>query len=409
MPHSLLHHWWSTVLGNRVRLSLINWGWLVVLASLGLSVLGLYAIDVGERSAVHEGAVWAGLGPTVIKQLVYLAAGVLAAVMVALPHYRLIGLLSWPAMLGVLALLVFLLIPVVPESIVTPRNGTRGWINLGVADFQPSELAKVGFVLVCARYLRFRKNHRTFVGLLPPALIAFVPMSLIMLQPDLGTALLFIPPLFAMLLAAGARIKHLTLVVLLAMLAAPASYPLLKPYQKARIMGLVQQVQGDTQSAADSNYQSYTAQTLMGAGGAAGQPDERARALIRFNRLPERHNDMIISVVVHRFGLMGGLEAMGLYVLWIGGALLTAATTKDPFGRLIAVGLAVFIAGQTIVNIGMNVGVLPIVGVPLPFVSAGGSSMLSVWLMTGLLVSVGMRRPRPPFRPSFEYADADDF
>src|SRR4051812_22236734 len=161
------------------------------------------------------------------------------AVVIALPHYRWLGYASWFFLAVSVALLLFLLLPFVPSSIVRPRNGARSWIDLGPIDFQPSEVAKIAYVLVIAWYLRFRKNHRTLVGLIPPAIITFIPVALITLQPELGTGLLFIPVLFGILVAAGAKLKHLAVIVLIATMAAPAAYPLLMPHQKSRIRGLL--------------------------------------------------------------------------------------------------------------------------------------------------------------------------
>jgi cell division protein FtsW (lipid II flippase) len=326
-----------------------------------------------------------------------------------LPHYRFIRLVAWPAMWVCLGLLVFLLIPQVPSWLVTPRNGARAWINLGPVDFQPAEVAKIAFIMVVANYLRYRKNHRTIVGLIPIGLIAFVPVTLIMLQPDLGMAILFVPTLFAMLVAAGAKLSHLSIVVVIAMCAAPAAYPLLKPHQKQRLLGLVHMMQESNVGADGINFQSLTARTLTGAGGVVGHPDAKARSLIKFNRLPERHNDMIYAVIVLRFGMVGGLAVLGLYLLWFAGALLTAAVCRDPFGRLVVVGCATIIAAQMFINVGMNIGIVPIIGLTLPFVSYGGSSMLTVWVMTGLVVNIAMRRPPRLARPSFEFdEDADE-
>lgn len=387
----------------RNSLRLVNASWLCVIAGVGLTLIGVYSIDVAQNVAGS-----ADLASEAWKQVVFATIGMLAATVIALPHYRLLSLLAWPAMIVVLGLLVFLLLPFVPTAIVTPRNGTRGWINLGVADFQPSELAKIAYVFVVARYLRFRTQHRQFFGLVIPGLLTIPPVALITLQPDLGTASLFIPSLFAILIAAGARLRHLAIIVLCAALAAPAAYPLLQPHQKVRIEGLVRQIQGDRSSAQDINFQSFAAQTLIGAGQVEGVSDPAARALVYYNRLPERHNDMIFSVVVNRFGLVGAIVVLTLYLTWIAGALLVAASCREPFGRLLAVGLTGFIAAQMVINIGMNIGLVPIIGITLPFLSYGGSSMLTVWLMTGLIANVAVHRPRPPYRDSFEYADDDE-
>jgi rod shape determining protein RodA len=235
--------------------------------------------------------------------------------------------------------------------------------------------------------------------------IAFVPAALITLQPDLGSALLFAPATFAMLLCAGARMKHLALVCAVALAAAPATYPLLKPHQKARIEGLVKLVSDPTAEANGINFQSVRAQTLAGAGGWSGVTDPKARALHKYNDLPERWNDMILAVVLTRFGFLGGLGVVGLYALWFLGAIVTAARSTDAFGRLVVVGFSAIMFAQTFINMGMVLGVLPIIGITLPFVSHGGTSLLSVWLMTGLIVSVAMRPPERLARPTFEFDD----
>lgn len=377
--------------------------WLVVVASLALSLLSVYSIDVAE--GLHSGS---ELGRSALKQLFFLGAGGAGAIIIALPHYRWLGYASW-AMLGIsVALLIFLLLPFVPSSIVRPRNGARSWIDLGPVDFQPSELAKIAYVLVIAWYMRFRKNHRNFAGLLPPAIITFIPVALITVQPELGTALLFVPVLGAILVAAGAKLKHLTVIVLIALMAAPATYPLLMPHQKSRIRGILLQMEGDSTEDQGSNMQSVTAQRLVGAGELAGAGDERARTLLHFNALPERHTDMIYAVICDRFGLLGGLGVMALYLLWITGAILTAGLCREPFGRLVVVGLTAFVAAQVVVNIGMNLGLVPIIGITLPFLSYGGSSMVTVWLMTGLIVSIAIRRPPMIMRRSFEFDGEDE-
>lgn len=376
--------------------------WLTVIASLSLCAIGIHCIDIGASptpSAITH------LGPLATRQVVFMGAGLLAAVAVCVPHYRFLGYASWVLFGLALAMLVFLLIPFVPTFIVRPRNGARSWIDLGVIDLQPSELAKIAWVVALAWYLRYKENHRTIRGLLPPALITGIPVGLILLQPDMGTALLFIPALFAILVAAGAKMKHLSLIVLLAALAAPAAYPLLMPHQKARIAGLFQQFSGDRSADQDINMQSVTAQRLAGAGGLTGLDQSASRVLIRYNALPERHNDMIFAVVMNRFGMVGGLAVLALYLLWAAGALWTAALCREPLGRLIPVGLTGFILAQAIINIGMNLGLLPIIGITLPFVSHGGSSMLASWLMTGLVFAVALRRPKVTMRRSFEWDD----
>lgn len=386
-------------------LAVLNPAWLCVIAAFALSLLGIYTIDLASGSAIDE--LGGGLSAVAWKQVVFLVVGLLAATVVALPHYKWLSLISLPAFIGCIALLVFLMIPFVPSSIVTPRNGARAWIDLGPIDLQPSELTKIAYVLVIAHYMRYRSSHRNLTGLVVPGLITAVPVALITLQPDLGTSSLFVPSLFAMLVAAGAKLRHLMLIVVSAGLAAPAVYPVLQPHQRTRIVALVRQYQGDTASARDINYQSYTAQNLIGAGGTAGLPREKAEALLTYNRLPERHNDTIFAVVVNRFGFLGGLVILGLTAAWVAGALAASGLCRTPQGRLICVGFAAFVATQMVVNVGMNIGLVPIIGITLPFVSYGGSSLLTVWIMTGLIMNVALHRDSKPYRRSFEYADGD--
>jgi cell division protein FtsW (lipid II flippase) len=373
-------------------LSVLNPAWLCVLAALALSLIGIATIDLASGGVSASGGGDAGLSAVAWKQVVFLLIGLIAATAVALPHYKWLSWVSLPAFAACIGLLVFLLVPFVPSSIVTARNGARAWIDLGPVDLQPSELTKIAFVLVIAHYMRYRSSHRELGGLVVPGLIAAVPVALITLQPDLGTSALFVPSLFAMLVAAGAKLRHLTLIVLAAALAAPAVYPVLKPHQKTRIVALIRQYQGDTASAQDINFQSYTAQNLIGAGGADGLAAERSRALVTFNRLPERHNDTIFAVVVNRHGFVGGVGLLLLTGLWVGAALAASAVCRTPQGRLICVGFAAFVATQMVVNVGMNIGLVPIIGITLPFVSYGGSSLLTVWLMTGLIMNVALHR-----------------
>ncbi len=320
-----------------------HFAWLTVLASVALSLVGVYAIDLATSLESKQGA-----SNLVGKQGGLHPRGMLAAAVVSFPHHRFVRMIAWPSMWLVLALLVFLLLPFVPQWLVTPRNGARAWINVGPIDFQPGEVAKIAVVLVLADYFRYRKNHRTILGLVPPALITFVPVALITPRagPRHGHPLR--PCLFAMLVAAGARLKHLASIVLIGILAGPAAYPMLKPHQKERIVGLINMVQGNPEGADDINYQSLTAVRLAGAGQLEGMPEEKSRAVIHFNHLPERHNDMIFAVIVNRFGMLGGLAVLGLYAVWFLGAFLTAATCKDPFGRLMVVGFAALIAAQDV-------------------------------------------------------------
>ena len=371
-----------------------NAGHVALLAALGLGVIGLEAIATAPTPE------W--MGNLAAKQAVYMAMGVVACFIVALPHYRLIGQMTYPLALLTAGMLIFLLIPGIPQSVVPVVNGASRWIDLQVALFQPSEAAKVAFILVLARYLRYRENYRTLRGLTFPLAIAFVPMGLIVVEPDLGTAMIFLPVLFAMLIAAGAKIKHLLMIITLGLALMPAMYPVLQPHQKERIVAIVAQFADSERYEQSIGFQGAKAVATTGSGQVIGYGAERAETIIDYNGLPESHNDMIFAVICARWGLFGGVAVLGLYMLLIGASLEVAGNNKDPFARLTVVGVVTVIFTQVFVNVGMTIGLLPITGMTLPLISYGGSSLLVNFMMIGLILNAAAHRPVMS-RPSFEF------
>ena len=364
---------------DRLRLRIATPAWGAVAAALGLSVLGISTIAL-TRSELAT------------RQGMFLAVGVAAALVAASVPPRAARVAGWFLLALALALLVFVLLPFVPRSIVTPRNGARAWINLGVSDFQPSELAKIAFILCLSQWLSLQGSPRSLRALLVPVALLLVPVGLIVLEPDLGSALLFFPTFLVMIVAAGARLRHVLPALALAAAIAPVGYfAVLKPYQRARIDAIVAQVKGDTRYEKDIGFQGWRAMRLVGAGGFAGHDAERARALVVHNALPEEHNDMIFAVVACRHGLVGGLATILAYALFAASAFATAMLARDGFAKLVACGIGGLVFAQACVNIGMTIGLLPITGVTLPFVSYGGSSLVACWVLAGLLVGIGIR------------------
>ena len=372
-----------------------TFAWLAIAGAVCLSIIGIAAI--GGTSEPFQAP----------RQGFWLIISLVVMLFLMLPHPRLIGLASY-TMLGLtIALLLVLIIPGVPGWLVPVRNNARCWINLHFMNLQPSELAKIAFVLSLAWYLRFRQNYRTLLGLLPPFAIMFVPVILILKEPDLGSALVFAPAMFFVLVAAGAKIKHmLSLVAIGAMFVAinvaviytlPEEFQLLKPYQQRRITQFVDQ----------EGYQQKMAMTLLGSGGVAGYGEDRSKVIVRYNHLPEDHNDMIFAVIVNRWGLLGGAATIGLYALVVVSFLIVAGQAKDPFARLTSVGFAGVIFWQASTNMAMTLGILPITGITLPFVSYGGSSLLATFMMVGLVANFATRPPQMLSRPSFEYDNPD--
>ena len=374
--------------------------WVAVGAAVVLSGVGILAIETARP-------VYA------LVQTRWLVISLMVAAVCVLPHPRWIAASVAPLVVVTIGLLVVVILPWMPRSIVPVRNGATCWVDLHLMMFQPSELAKIVFVLSLALYLRYRSSYRTLRGLLVPFVLMFVPVVLILKEPDLGTALIFLPAMFVMLVAAGARLTHLGALMGLAAAAValnvaviyvmPDSLQILKPHQRQRIVAMISRTQGDQRYADGIGYQQDKAMTLVGSGAWSGYGGLRSETIVRFNRLPESHNDMIFSVIVNRWGLLGGLGVVGLYLVLTVSLLMVAAGTRDPFARLATVGFGGVVFGQAAINIGMTVGVLPVTGITLPFVSYGGSSLAATYAMIGLVLNFASRRPVFVGRPSFEF------
>ncbi|MEI8196147.1 MAG: FtsW/RodA/SpoVE family cell cycle protein, partial [Phycisphaerae bacterium] len=323
-------------------------------------------------------------------QLRYIGLGVLAIILMLLVHYEWFGRLAYIFM-GIVTTLLALVL-------YTPAShGSSRWFPIGSFQLQPSEMAKIAFVLTVALFLRYRRNIRQTSGLIGPFLIMLVPCALVLKEPDLGTALLFPLVLYAMLIAAGARIYHLLLVALLALVMLPGAYFLLEPYQKTRIRSVyVQAFQHDNPAAMEQHrrtfgYQGHASKTAIAGGGLSGHGVQGAD-LIRRGLLPEAHTDFVYAVVGSQWGFLGSVGVILLYLAFLGAGMEIAASTKDPFGRLTAIGIVTLITFQGMINIAMTIGLGPVVGIALPFISYGGASMVTNMVAAGILLNISVRR-----------------
>ena len=375
--------------------------WLALLAGLALTLIGVEAIDTVRADRAR------------VQRSLNLPIALICMALVLVPGPRVLGRTAYAFFALSLGLLVFLLLPFVPRSVVPVINGARSWIDTPGMNFQPSEMTKVFFVLSLAWYFRYRKSHRSLWGLTFPFVLTLVPVMLILVQPDLGTALVFMPALFAVLVAAGAKLRHLfgllglgTLVVVAnigIILFAPADLQVLKDHQQRRVRSMIKLASGDTSDVKDDAFQQFVAMNLVSSGGLTGFGGERSKEILDGYRLPEAHNDMIFAVIVNRWGAVGGVATVGLYGLLVVGFLGVSAATRDPLGRLACVGFGAMILTQVTVNVGMTLGVLPITGITLPFISYGGSSLLFTFIMLGLVLNFASRRRGMMVRESFEF------
>ena len=376
--------------------------WWLVAASLGLVAVGVAAIQ-----AATEGPI--GSGPAA-RQLLWAGIALMAMILAAWPSYRLAETLAYVAF----ALSILVLVAVFWTE---PVNGAQRWLRLGPIGIQPSELAKLAFVAALARYLARREGSRRFGVVLLPILLAAVPMALILKQPDLGTALLLAPVLLIMLFCAGVRTSHLAVIILAVVAAAalwvgiiyvqvfivtshpgvaaagtigmetsPAQWSRLRhfglsPTQWSRISAFLEQRDTGPKPQGEG-YQLYQSKLMVALGGVFGSDD------FADIHLPFDHTDFIFSVVAGRWGLVGASAVLlfFLVVLWRG--LRVAVRVREPFGRLCAVGLVAMLAGQGFINMAMTIGLAPITGVTLPFLSYGGSSLLTSFIAVGVLLNI---------------------
>jgi len=380
-----------------------NWPILVSVAVL--TTIGCISIAAIPNTLRHN--------EIVHNQLVFVCIGIVGLVAMQWVNYARVARWSWGFYIVSLLLVIYTVIPGMPRSgfgSVPIINGAHAWIDLKLLHLEPAELMKLAFCMVMARYLRFRSNYRTLMGLAPPFLLALVPFMLILLQPALGMALLFLPTLFAMLFAAGAKVKHLLGVVLMGFMLLPVVWlsgtnvpffkhlpSLLMPYQRVRIMAMVN---ANPSNAIVADYQRQRALTALGSGGFAGKGAGHIPVGVK---VPEVHTDMIIALIGEQFGLIGVSIVLAAYLVLLAAGIEIAAATKEPFGRLLAVGIVAMLTAQTFLNLLVCLRLAPVTGITLPFVSFGGSSLLASFLAAGLLLNIGQNRPLVIARSSFEF------
>lgn len=362
------------------------------------------------------------------KQLVYAAGGLMAFWAVNLIDYRKWGQYSFWIYTGVLLLLALLLLDKIFDMPFIPYiNGSRRWIRLGTAthyiQIQPSEFCKISYILALAWYMRYRDNYRTLVGLGGPFALTLLAMGLILLEPDLGTTLLLMPMLFAMLFVGGARVRHLLLFIGLAVLVSPLLWTMLHDYQKMRIScvllqndkifkmasehpNLAQILVGSPQRLRDwkrnEGYHLLHSKQAVASAGLTGYGTGQG-PYCDYEYLPERHNDFIFALIAHQWGFWGGVVVMLLYAILFACGVEIAWLNTDPFARLAAVGIVAMFAVQVFVNVSMTLGLMPITGLTLPFVSYGGSSLLVNCAALGLLNNIGRFRPFSVAGKPFEH------
>jgi rod shape determining protein RodA len=356
------------------RRLLANVDWLLLAAAAGVLAFG--ALTLGSLTLTRAG------GGLVLRQLLWDGIGVGVLIVVASLDYRTL-IRAAPVLYGA-GLLALLLVFALGRSV----SGARRWIPVGPLSVQPSELFKFAFVLMVVWVLTWRLAQPIGPATVGLAALVFVPpFVLIVKQPDLGTALVLLPVLILLLVGAGIRLRLLGGIALAGLSALPMIWFALKEYQRERLLVYLDPVRDPLGTA----YNVIQAKIAIGSGQFLGKGIAGATQS-RLAFLPERHTDFIFAVFAEMWGFVGCLVLILLYAVIVTRGFEIAAIAREPLGRLAAIGATALLAAETLINLGMVTGLLPIVGIPLPMMSYGGSSMVVSMTALGLLLSVRMRQ-----------------
>jgi rod shape determining protein RodA len=317
------------------------------------------------------------------KQLVWFGVGLVAMVVAFLFNYKLLD--RWAPTIYIICILLLVAVLFMGKY----AGGSKRWLILGPVSIQPSELVKLSVILILARYFSKDAYTRGFTlrELIRPAFFIMIPFVLIVRQPDLGTAMLVM--LIAGSITLFVKIERRSLIALImsGVVLVPLVWFVLKPYQQQRILVFL----NPDNDPLRAGYHIIQSKIAIGSGMLTGKGYLKGtQNALSF--LPEEHTDFIFSVLAEEWGFIGSLVLVVLFLIFIFWGLNVAIACREPFGTIVAVGVTAMIFWQTIINIGMAMGLMPVVGVPLPFISYGGSSVLTTAIGIGLLMNVSMRR-----------------
>lgn len=354
-----------------------NFDWIFLALALllaGLGVLNLYSASLGSQSSGMD---------IYLKQIYWLGLGLIFMVIILFFDYREVETLAY--VIYIAGMILLALVYFSGDSI----SGSRRWLSLGFISFQPSELAKLCMIAALARFF----SKRDYPGglrlrdLIGPFVLAGIPFLLILKQPDLGTALHLAIICLSVILFLKIRLFALIFLSSSVAAATPFIWAFLKSYQKERIMTFL----NPARDPHGAGYHIIQSKIAVGSGQIWGKGFLKGtQSRLRF--LPEQHTDFVFSVFAEEWGFMGTMVLLALYLLFIVWGLRIVSRAQDKFGAVLGLGLVSLIFWQFFINICMVIGLMPVVGIPLPLISYGGSSMITVFMAVGLLLNISMRR-----------------
>jgi rod shape determining protein RodA len=360
--------------------------WFLLLVTACLIVVGLFLLYSATASTLRGEA----LDPfaRVKKQAVTAVLGFVVLLVIAAFDYRFFKVYAGFIYLGSLAALVLVKVPGLGATDVT--GTAQRWFDVAGLQITPSEVTKVALIVMLGAVLSELRSPEPSVSDLIRILgIAAVPLVLVFVQPDIGTSIVIVAITVGMLVVAGARARHLAVLTAsgLVMILLVFNLGVIKDYQRERLTAFLDRAN----VAADASYNLDQSLIAVGSGGLFGKGYLRGTQT-NLDYVPEQHTDFIFTVAGEEFGFFGAMFVLLLYGLLLWRAIRIAYLSKDPFGTYVAAGIASMFAIQMFVNVGMVIGIMPITGIPLPFLSYGGSSILSSFAAIGMLESIHMRR-----------------
>jgi len=359
------------------RRLLVHFDWLLfilVFALLGVGIMGVC-------SATFEGN--ARFSPLAIRQISWAGVGLFAMLLAFAIDYRELERLGY--LFYGMTIILLLLVPFFGSF----GGGARRWINLGAFSLQPSELAKISSLLVLAQYFHLVVPPQGYQlrDLISPGILVAIPAGLVLAEPNLGTATIIGLVAMTLIFAAGIRLGSLAGLGVAAGGLLPFLWHHMKPYQKQRILSFLH----PDSDPLGTGYHMIQSKITIGSGKLWGKGFLQGTQS-RLDFLPEKHTDFIFAVLAEEWGFIGVCVLFVLYGALLARLLVVAGKARDRFGAFVALGGAAIIFWQVLINVGMNIGILPVVGVPLPLLSYGGSSLLTVMLAMGLALNVSTRR-----------------
>lgn len=355
---------------------------IVVITLVVIGIFGIYSAGYSTEKSQDE----------YIKQTIWFIVSMVAFTATWLIPYNVSGAIGVPAYIASIGLLIGVLF-------TAPINGARSWFNLGTFSFQPSEIMKIAYILVLAKFIDYillkdKNNINKFKNLGIIAVIFLIPTILILKQPDVGTALVFISITFFMLFRAGIAYKYILAAILIAIIIIPISYTfILNDLQKERIIVFL----NPETDPLGSGYNAIQSKIAIGSGMLFGTGFLKGTQT-QFGYLPVKSSDFIFSVISEEFGFVISLIVIILYAVLLIRIIKISKNSRDKFGSLVAIGVFGMIFFHLLENIAMTMGLLPITGIPLPFVSYGGSNLLTNFISIGLVISISSREGKKMFK-----------